>query len=294
MGFRFRKSFGKGPFRMTISKSGVGYSFGGKGARITKKAGGGTRSTLSIPGTGISYVKDSSKKSVHAETAREKSERMSKAIKEKNQKNYYEKKDNRSSCKNYKKLILKVWLPKTLLIGFGLFITLFTMVFLPPLFFIPLILTFIVPKFIIDNQKYKKFRVIKDENDFIYKTPAITLSDTIPLNGAKFTAYINILDFLQKKDSLELEFSLADINATLIDSTISSSTFSALFNEGYLLKISRGKYKLNEEKFNYFSQPVLENSRLRKSEYDNFNNMIQEYNKSVHKHNDAVYLFHTS
>ena len=62
MGFRFRKSFGKGPFRMTISKSGIGYSVGGKGARFTKKAGGGTRSTLSIPGTGISYVTDSKKK----------------------------------------------------------------------------------------------------------------------------------------------------------------------------------------------------------------------------------------
>ena len=61
MGFRFRKSFGKGPFRVTMSKSGIGYSVGGKGARFTKKAGGGTRSTLSIPGTGISYVTDSKK-----------------------------------------------------------------------------------------------------------------------------------------------------------------------------------------------------------------------------------------
>ena len=62
MGFRFRKSFGKGPFRVTFSKSGVGYSFGGKGARVTKKAGGGTRNTLSVPGTGISYVTDSGSK----------------------------------------------------------------------------------------------------------------------------------------------------------------------------------------------------------------------------------------
>lgn len=60
MGFRFRKSFGKGPLRVNISKSGVGYSVGGKGFRYTKKAGGGTRTTVSIPGTGISYVKDSS------------------------------------------------------------------------------------------------------------------------------------------------------------------------------------------------------------------------------------------
>lgn len=62
MGFRFRKSYGKGPFRVNLSKSGLGYSFGGKGFRITKKAGGGTRTTASIPGTGISYVTDSSGK----------------------------------------------------------------------------------------------------------------------------------------------------------------------------------------------------------------------------------------
>ena len=62
MGFRFRKTFGKGPFKMTVSKSGVGYSVGGKGFRVTKKVGGGTRTTASIPGTGISYSTDSKKK----------------------------------------------------------------------------------------------------------------------------------------------------------------------------------------------------------------------------------------
>lgn len=63
MGFRFRKSINLGPARINLSKSGVGYSFGGKGFRVTKKAGGGTRTTASIPGTGFSYVKDSGKKS---------------------------------------------------------------------------------------------------------------------------------------------------------------------------------------------------------------------------------------
>lgn len=62
MGFRFRKSFGKGPFRLNISKSGIGWSVGGKGARYTKKATGGTRTTLFVPGTGISYVTETSKK----------------------------------------------------------------------------------------------------------------------------------------------------------------------------------------------------------------------------------------
>lgn len=62
MGFKFRKSIKMGPVRVNLSKSGVGYSVGGKGFRVTKKAGGGTRTTVGIPGTGISYSTSSSKK----------------------------------------------------------------------------------------------------------------------------------------------------------------------------------------------------------------------------------------
>ena len=58
MGLRFRKSLNFGPMRVNVSKSGVGASAGCKGFRVTKKAGGGTRTTASIPGTGISYVKE--------------------------------------------------------------------------------------------------------------------------------------------------------------------------------------------------------------------------------------------
>lgn len=66
MGLRFRKSVHIGKFfRINISKSGVGYSFGVKGARVTKKGGGGMRSTLSIPKTGISYVSDSKSHKTH-------------------------------------------------------------------------------------------------------------------------------------------------------------------------------------------------------------------------------------
>lgn len=63
MGFRFRKSIKLGGARINISKSGIGASIGGKGFRYIKKANGGTRTTVNIPGTGISYVKDSSGKS---------------------------------------------------------------------------------------------------------------------------------------------------------------------------------------------------------------------------------------
>ena len=62
MGLRFRKSINLGGgFKINLSKSGIGYSWGGKGYRVTKKAKGGFRSTSSIPGTGISYTYDTHK-----------------------------------------------------------------------------------------------------------------------------------------------------------------------------------------------------------------------------------------
>lgn len=63
MGFRFRKSLNLGGgFRINFSKSGIGYSWGVKGYRVTKTAKGTVRQTLSIPGTGISYVEEQSLK----------------------------------------------------------------------------------------------------------------------------------------------------------------------------------------------------------------------------------------
>lgn len=61
MGLRFRKSIGLGPFRATLSKSGISFSAGVKGARITKKANGNISTSLGIPGTGIYHYKEYSK-----------------------------------------------------------------------------------------------------------------------------------------------------------------------------------------------------------------------------------------
>lgn len=56
MGFRFRKSIKLGSgFKINLSKSGIGYSWGIKGFRLTKTAKGKSRATASIPGTGISF-----------------------------------------------------------------------------------------------------------------------------------------------------------------------------------------------------------------------------------------------
>lgn len=54
MGFRKSKSFR--PFRVNLSKSGIGWSVGTKGIRFTKRADEKKQTTLSIPGTGLSYV----------------------------------------------------------------------------------------------------------------------------------------------------------------------------------------------------------------------------------------------
>lgn len=62
MGFRYRKSINlDGGFRINLSKSGIGSSWGVKGYRVTKTAKGTTRTTASIPGTGISYVHETGK-----------------------------------------------------------------------------------------------------------------------------------------------------------------------------------------------------------------------------------------
>lgn len=56
MGFRYRKSIRVGKyFRINVSKSGVGYSFGVPGARITHSPNGRVTTTVGIPGTGLSY-----------------------------------------------------------------------------------------------------------------------------------------------------------------------------------------------------------------------------------------------
>jgi hypothetical protein len=55
MGFYYRKSVSLGPFRVNLSKSGVGYSVGGRGFRTGVSSGGRRYSAFSIPGTGVGY-----------------------------------------------------------------------------------------------------------------------------------------------------------------------------------------------------------------------------------------------
>lgn len=61
MGISFRKSVNFGPFRVSVSKSGVGYSVGGKGFRVGMDAKKRRYTSFSIPGTGVSYRGSGSK-----------------------------------------------------------------------------------------------------------------------------------------------------------------------------------------------------------------------------------------
>lgn len=61
MGARFRKSKNFGPFRVNISKSGIGYSVGNKFVRVAHTADGKKRTTYTLPGTGLSWTETESK-----------------------------------------------------------------------------------------------------------------------------------------------------------------------------------------------------------------------------------------
>lgn len=59
MGLRYRKSSKlPGGFLVNLSKFVIGYSWGVKGFRVGKTARGTTRTTMSVPGTGISRVSE--------------------------------------------------------------------------------------------------------------------------------------------------------------------------------------------------------------------------------------------
>jgi hypothetical protein len=55
MGFYFRKSASFGPFRVNLSKSGLGYSVGGRGFRTGVSAKGRKYTRVSLRGTGMGY-----------------------------------------------------------------------------------------------------------------------------------------------------------------------------------------------------------------------------------------------
>jgi len=69
MGWSFRRSLKFGPVRVNLSKSGVGYSIGGKGLRVGRDARGRSYRSASLPGTGI-YSRSYGKPTAETEAPR--------------------------------------------------------------------------------------------------------------------------------------------------------------------------------------------------------------------------------
>jgi hypothetical protein len=57
MSWRFRRNIGFGPFRTTMTKSGLGYSIGIPGLRFGISPSGDKYISMGIPGTGIYWIK---------------------------------------------------------------------------------------------------------------------------------------------------------------------------------------------------------------------------------------------
>ena len=55
MGFIYRKSLNLGPFRVNLSKSGIGFSVGGSGFRSGVSSRGRKYTSVGLPGSGLSY-----------------------------------------------------------------------------------------------------------------------------------------------------------------------------------------------------------------------------------------------
>lgn len=56
MGFYYRKSANLGPFRLNVSKSGLGFSVGGRGFRTGVSSTGRKYTSMSLPGTGLRSI----------------------------------------------------------------------------------------------------------------------------------------------------------------------------------------------------------------------------------------------
>ncbi len=63
MGWSYRKSVNLGPFRVNLSKSGIGYSVGGAGFRTGVTARGRNYRSVSVKGTGLRYYSSGKSKS---------------------------------------------------------------------------------------------------------------------------------------------------------------------------------------------------------------------------------------
>ena len=165
MGTRYRKSINLGGgFRINFSKSGIGYSWGTKGYRITKTANGRTRKTYSIPGTGLSYVEENSGQKKNNQNNKTNNELS----------NYYDEQNlSNVNIENYNDKNYEIFLAKlNLLIKLNkifnyLFVICLFLTLVLPIFFIFALIALIGKIYLI---LFKKINITYDINDDIKDT----------------------------------------------------------------------------------------------------------------------------
>lgn len=282
MGFRFRKSIKAGPLRVNISKSGIGYSVGVKGARITKTAKGNTRSTLSIPGTGISYVSETSNKQ------KGKGNKMQYKIE--------------STIKTAEKDVVFVKDPQTegvptkkeknkfILVFWIWFASVFATIGISSILF-PLI-AIQGGIYCYKNSCWRKgFLPLKNpipyEQWFERHTPALTDYMDKNLTQQQIETYAKVLEFCDFGENIEKEFTLAELNIAL-NTTITSYALNKLYELGFLIKPQRGKFALNEIRITELKGKLEGCIALERQRYQNivescdqYNNYAREYNLKI-------------
>jgi len=286
MGFRFRKSFKAGPFRATISKSGISTSFGVKGARITKKANGNIISTVGIPGTGLSYVSETSNKSKKKIKAKEVTKMTSNSYasyKQKHSNNYIEYTDPQTIDTPHKPKFMNVMKN----IGISIAI-MFAILIAAVIIDAPNLIAYggsgVIIWICVKSSKWCKNYIMlrkpvsfEDWKDCV-SSPNMFSYVRGNLTDEQFMAYINIVDYCSGTDRI---FTPAEFNATTKNSTISSYMFNKLYEFGYLVKPARGIYALNMDKVNYMTKMYKKTQADKKARYDAFIKECETHNENA-------------
>ena len=293
MGFRFRKSFGKGPFRITFSKSGISSSFGGKGARITKKANGNISTTIGIPGSGISYTSEHSKKAKKASSAS-----VKKITTVTNNMDY-----NVNQVQNHMhdqncQYEADPFVPDSpermgfirvlRLIGIGVGVFLFTLIISliidNPVFLGWGMMAYIGYTIFIATKKWRQqYKMLKYPVPFSeWEDYTITPPQIPGLSSNQQVAYAKIFYFCDGNASKI--FSPAELNQTC-DEPVSSYLLNQLHDLGFLDKPSRGKYCLNATKASRVAEQYDNYLAKRQQKYANFVLECQNYNEKAHAFN---------
>ena len=285
MGFRFRKSFKAGPFRATISKSGISTSFGVKGARITKKANGKTMSTVGIPGTGLSYVSETSSKNKKKTRAKETTKMTSNSYvsyEQKHSSNYAEYTDPQTVDAPRKPKFISVMKN----IGISIAI-MFTVLIAAVIVDTPALIDFglvgVITWAYVKGKKWRKsYMTLRKPVSFEHWQDYVNSPNMFSyihgnLTDEQFMAYVNMIDYCGGTDKV---FTPAEFNAVK-SSTTSSYMFNKLYEFGYLVKPARGKYALNMDKINYMTEMYEKAQAGKKARYDAFIKECETHNKNA-------------